>query len=79
MHCRIRIKGELGPSWQAWLDHLRISPQASGTTVLSGHLPDQAALYGVLLTIRRLGLTLLALETSETSPGQEQDEPGESP
>jgi hypothetical protein len=43
VNCRIRIKGELGPSWQAWLGHLQISPQASGTTVLSGYLPDQAA------------------------------------
>jgi len=76
MHCRIHIKGALDPSWQAWLDQLQITHEASGTTVLRGHLPDQAALYGVLLTIRRLGLPLLALETSQD---QEQDEPGESP
>lgn len=74
MHCRIRIKGELDPSWQAWLNQLQISHEDSGTTVLAGHLPDQAALYGVLLTIQRLGLTLLALETSQD---QEQAEPGE--
>jgi len=76
MYYRIRIKGELDPSWQAWLDHLQISHEAAGTTLLCGPLPDQAALYGVLLTIRRLGLTLLALETSETGQGQEQIEQG---
>ncbi len=75
MNCRIRIKGQLDLSWQAWLDQLQISHEASGTTVLSGQLPDQAALYGVLLTIRRLGLTLLALETGQDFP---QAEPGES-
>jgi hypothetical protein len=71
MHCRIRIKGQLDPCWQAWLDQLQITLEASGTTLLSGHLPDQAALYGVLLTIRRLGLTLLALETSQGPPQAE--------
>ncbi len=74
LYCRIRIKGELDSFWQAWLDQLQISHEASGTTLLSGQLPDQAALYGVLLTIRRLGVPLLALETSQ---GQEQTEPGE--
>jgi hypothetical protein len=39
--------------------------QESGTTLLSGTLPDQAALHGVLLQIIRLGLTLLSLESSE--------------
>jgi hypothetical protein len=77
MHYRIRIKGELDPSWQVWLDQLQISHGPSGTTVLAGYLPDQAALDGVLLTLRRLGLTLLSVETSETKQDQEQAEPGE--
>jgi haloalkane dehalogenase len=47
---------------------LQISYEASGTSVLWGWLPDQAALYGVLLKIDRLGLTLLALESSESLP-----------
>jgi len=48
--------------------------EASGTTVLSGQLPDQAALYGVLLTLRRLSLTLLSLETSEALPQAESED-----
>jgi hypothetical protein len=40
-------------------------PQEAGTTLLSGILPDQSALYGVLLQLIRLGLVLLSLETSE--------------
>ena len=66
MDYRIRIKGHLDPSWQAWFVGLRIEHEASGTTLLSGHLPDQAALYGVLLKIQRMGVPLLALESSET-------------
>lgn len=65
MHCRIRVTWHLDPSWQAWFDDLEIVHAAGGTTLLVGHLPDQAALYGVLLTIRRLGLRLLSVETDE--------------
>lgn len=65
MHCRIRITWHLDLSWQAWFDDLQIVHEAEGTTLLIGQLSDQAALYGVLLTIRRLGLRLLAVETDE--------------
>jgi hypothetical protein len=66
VHYHVHIKGHLDPSWQPWLAGLQIRHEAAGTTVLSGPLPDQAALYGVLLKIDRLGLTLLALETRAT-------------
>jgi hypothetical protein len=67
MHCHIRIQGHLDPSWQPSLEELHIMHEANGTTLLSGVLKDQAALYGVLLKIRSLSLSLLALEISETS------------
>lgn len=76
MHCRIRIKDHLDPSWQTWLADLEIIHEAEGTTLLIGPLPDQAALYGVLLTIRRLGLNLLSLEASEASEREEPGKPG---
>lgn len=65
MHCRIRLKEHLDPSWQQWLADLEVVHESEGTTLLTGQLPDQAALYGVLLTLRRLGLSLLCLQTSE--------------
>ena len=65
MHYHICVKGHLDPSWQSWFAPLQITNEAIGTTMLSGPLPDQPALYGVLLKIDRLGLTLLALESSE--------------
>ena len=34
-----------------------------GTTILSGDLPDQAALFGVLSMVERLGLKLLAVSS----------------
>jgi hypothetical protein len=66
----ICVKGHLDSSWQDWFAGLQIRNEASGTTVLSGPLPDQAALYGMLLQIDRLGLTLLSLESSETGPNE---------
>ena len=71
MHYALRVQGHLDPSWQDRFGGLRIEQQEAGTTLLSGPLPDQAALYGVLLQIVRLGLTLLSLETSEAPGGEE--------
>ena len=70
MHYRIRVKGHLDPGWQDRFGGLRIEQQGTGTTLLSGFLPDQAALHGVLLQIIRLGLTLLSLETSQAVGGE---------
>ena len=61
MRYHIRIKGHLDASWQQWFVPLQIGLEPSGTTILFGSLPDQAALYGVLLKLDRLGLTLLSL------------------
>lgn len=71
MHYHIRVQGHLDPGWQDRFEGLRVEQQETGTTLLSGTLPDQAALYGVLLQIVRLGLTLLSLETGE-APGDEE-------
>jgi len=65
MHYRIHIQGHLDPGWQDRFLGLRIEPQEAGTTLLSGTLPDQSSLYGVLLQLIRLGLVLRSLKTSE--------------
>jgi hypothetical protein len=62
---RIRVKGRLGPEWSAWFDGLTIQTLPRGESVLSGPLPDQAALHGILLKIRNLGLELLSLNRVE--------------
>ena len=59
------VKGHLDHSWQPSFAGLQIRNEAAGRPILAGQLPDQAALYGLLLKIDRLGLTLLALESSE--------------
>src|SRR5919205_525898 len=52
---RIRIRGHLDPVWSAWFDGLGIAQQADGTTTLTGHVVDQAELFGLLARRRRLG------------------------
>jgi hypothetical protein len=69
MQYRIRVQGHLSPTFQYRFGGLCIEQQEAGTTLLSGMLPDQAALYGVLLQLIRLGLVLLSLETSEAPGG----------
>jgi hypothetical protein len=58
----IRVAGHLAPRWTEWLEGLELRHEADGTTLLYGHLPDQSALFGVLIKIRDLNLTLLTVE-----------------
>ncbi len=55
----IRIKGYLSPDWSNWLDGLSVTPQENDETLLTGSMPDQAALHGVLAKIRDLNLVLI--------------------
>jgi hypothetical protein len=60
----IRVKGHMDTFWQEWFDNLSITHDGDGTTLLSGYIKDQAALYGILIKLRDLGLTLLELSAS---------------
>ena len=64
---RIRVQGELSPTWWSGVfADLEVTPEADGTTLLGGELTDQAALHGLLATIRDLGLSLISVETAAT-------------
>jgi hypothetical protein len=57
----IRLTGRLDAHWAAWFDGLAVSHEGNGTTVISGPIPDQAALHGVLERVRDLGLPLVSV------------------
>ena len=57
----IRLKGHLAPRWAARFDGMTLSTQADGTTLLEGPVADQAALHGLLRTLRDLGIPLLSV------------------
>ena len=59
----IKVKGHLDTTLAGWFEDLTVSNQEDGFTVLSGSLPDQAALQGVLKRVSNLGLTLVSVNT----------------
>ncbi len=66
----IRVKRHLDPRWSEWFGGLRITNEPNGVALLSGHIPDQAALHGVLAKVRDLNLQLISV-TSVDSDQQE--------
>ena len=56
-----RVKGHLNDRWSEWFGGLAIRRQEDGTTLLVGVVVDQAALHGVIIRIRDLGLQLLSV------------------
>ena len=57
----IRVAGHLSMTWAVRFEGLSMRHEPQGETVLSGLL-DQAALYGVLMRVRDLGLKLLSVK-----------------
>ncbi len=57
----IRVEGHLPNGWSDWFGGLDIECDPSGQSILSGPLPDQAALHGVLAKVRDLNLKLVSV------------------
>jgi hypothetical protein len=57
-HYEIRVRGHLGQTMRTAFPELRARVEGDDT-VLSGALPDQAAVYGVLSAMESLGLELM--------------------
>jgi hypothetical protein len=62
----IRVQGKLDARWAAYFEELVIQnesdPDGTPITVLTGCLPDQAAVQGVLQKLYNLGFSLLSAE-----------------
>jgi hypothetical protein len=61
----IRVKGHLDQCWSDWFDGFTITNVENGEAILCGTIVDQAALHGVLMKVRDLGLPLLAVSRVE--------------
>ncbi len=58
----IRVEGRLGAEWSSWFDGMTVQDLPDGETVLRGPVADQAALHGILVKIRNLGLALVSVQ-----------------
>ena len=61
----IRIQGHFDPCWAAWFDDFSVTSEPNGDTLLTGYLPDQAALYGLIIRLQNMGITLLSVNIFE--------------
>lgn len=58
---KIQVRGHLDLRWSDWFGGFEIMT-CSEDTILTGSVPDQAALHGVLSKIVELGLTIICVE-----------------
>jgi hypothetical protein len=63
---RIDVRELLDECWAEWLAPLVAYRTASGETMLVGALRDQAELFGLLVKVRDLNLTLLSVKRLDT-------------
>ena len=61
----IRIEGQIDTDWAEWLEDFSITHQGGNETILTGTVPDQAALYGLIAKLRDLGLKLISVKRGE--------------
>lgn len=59
----IRVEGQLDQRWSDWFEGFTLTNDSDGTTTLTGHVIDQAALHGLLRRVGDLGVTLLSVNT----------------
>jgi hypothetical protein len=66
----IRVDGVLDDRWADWFGGLRVTSDGA-QTIISGPLPDQPALHGLLVKIRDLGLSLISVRRLDADTGDE--------
>jgi hypothetical protein len=58
----VRVKGRLESRWADWFADMAFVHETDGTTTLRGPLADQAALHGVIATLRDLGRPIISVQ-----------------
>ena len=67
---QICVQGYLEDRWADWFEGMTLErDDARHMTTLTGAVPDQAALHGLLARIRDLGLPLLSVTRVASSGG----------
>ena len=58
---QIRLRGHLASRWAVRFDGMTLTTRPDGTTLIEGPVVDQAALHGLLRTLRDIGIPLLSV------------------
>jgi hypothetical protein len=78
---RIRLRGKLRQEWSKWFYDMNLTVASEAdempVTILTGYLPDQTALHGLLERIRDTGLQILSLDLLEAGEGPVGPDSGE--
>ncbi len=70
----ICVEGHLDERWVSWFEGFTIAHGLqNGTpfTKLSGAIEDQAALHGVLIKLRDIGIPILSINRIESEEGED--------
>ncbi len=69
----ITVEGHLDGRWTNWFEGMTMTyiEMGRGETMLTGEMKDQAALYGVLMQVRDLGLALVSVQRIEIKPKED--------
>ena len=59
----------LDDRWAAWFDGVSLTHEENDVTTLTGRIADQAALHGMLVKIRDMGMLLLSVTRLDETPG----------
>ena len=57
----ILVGAVLDDRWSAWFEGLEITGAGPGQSMITGVVPDQAALHGLLTKVRDLNLPLISV------------------
>ena len=57
----IRFKGHLDDHWAAWFHGCYLTREEDGTTTMVAPVVDQAELFGLLIKVRDLSLSLISV------------------
>ena len=67
---QILLRGKLDLEQAAWFPELIHAEDETGNTLLTGELPDQAALMGILFRAHNLNLNILCVRTNTYKTGE---------
>jgi len=70
---QIRLLGLLDEDRAAWFSELTITADPDRNSLLTGILPDQSALIGILHRAHNLNLLILSVVVTETPPPIEEE------